>query len=461
MSLPFAARAAPSPPSPAPSAAPVVAYVSTFKRNLERGLWASLAVLLVWALCWFLALRATDVVTRVIGHDTAPSITAAERIRTLLSDANGNLANIMLMKQDDSGAFAAAFRADIAEAEAKLVAAAENITYGDNERIPIATVMRGVAEYEQLVGQARALNSVAIALKADDLMRNTILPAAAALDKANDDPLTQHYQDYLSSRWKLHALAWAASLAALGVLGYLQYVIFLNAKRLVNPGLAAATGVVVAFSLFAVGALAFADANLKTAKADAFDSIYALSTVQAIANDANSAESFWLLGYDDIDKRGTYENLFVALSQKIVGGDIRDALKAAAARRRFPGLLGDELANITFAGERAAAEATLKAWAQYVDIDDELRALQDGGKRAQAIALDVGLQPGQSNWAFDRFQKALERTITINQDAFDAAIRASERRVNLVVYGALLIAWLAASAAAWLGFKPRLREYEF
>ena len=50
-----------------------------------------------------------------------------------------------------------------------LVDAAQNITYGDAEKIPITTIMRGVAEYEQFVGQARTLTSEPIALKADDL----------------------------------------------------------------------------------------------------------------------------------------------------------------------------------------------------------------------------------------------------------------------------------------------------
>ena len=156
------------------------------------------------------------------------------------------------------------------------------------------------------------------------------------------------------------------------------------------------------------------------------NSIYALTTLQAVANDANATESFWLVAYDDLDKRKAYETLFKSLSNEIVGVDIKDALAAEAARRKFPGLLGDELSNITFAGELRAAEATLKTWAAYVGIDGQLRALQNAGKHAEAMALDIGVKPGQSNWAFDQFQKALLQTIKINQDAFDAAIASAE-----------------------------------
>ena len=111
--------------------------------------------------------------------------------------------------------------------------------------------------------------------------------------------------------------------------------------------------------------------------------------------------------------------------------------------------------------ERQAAETTLKTWANYVAIDGQLRALQNAGRRADASALDVGTKPGQSNWAFSQFQLALGLTIKINQDAFDAAIRTSEGRINFFTYGALIVAWLVASAAAWYGVHQRLREYEF
>ena len=65
------------------------------------------------------------------------------------------------------------------------------------------------------------------------------------------------------------------------------------------------------------------------------------------------------------------------------------------------------LSNITFTGERQAAETTLKTWANYVAIDGQLRALQNAGSRADATALDVGTKPRQSNWAFSQFQLAL------------------------------------------------------
>ena len=165
----------------ASAGAPLTTYVSPLRRLLTLGRWTGLAVLLAWALSCFVALRSVDEATRVIGHDTAPSITAAERIRSLLSDANRNLALMTLLYEPDSGPFSSAFRADIADAEALLVEAAQNITYGDAEKTPITTIMQGLAEYERQVGRARMAGSGPAAIKAEGLMRNSILPATEEL----------------------------------------------------------------------------------------------------------------------------------------------------------------------------------------------------------------------------------------------------------------------------------------
>ena len=78
------------------------------------------------------------------------------------------------------------------------------------------------------------------------------------------------------------------------------------------------------------------------------------------------------------------------------------------------GYLADELNNITFAGELAAAEETLLKFLDYLKIDQQIRDLKD---ERQAVDLCLGTQPGQSDWAFDQFDQALGKTIKINRDA--------------------------------------------
>jgi hypothetical protein len=441
--------------------APPVAYVSPFRRTLARGQWAALAALIVWALSCFWALRSADVATRVIGHDTAPSIAAAERIRSLLSDADRNLANMTMVDDPETGPYTFAYRGDIADAEALLVEAAQNITYGDAEKTPIVAIARGVAEYERLVGRARMAGSGPKAVIADTLMRSTILPATEALDKANYDQLSFQYEIFLQSKPWLFGLVALTSLAGLAVLVWLQVQIRQYARRLVNLGLAAATIILVGVSLYVGFAFVSASGELKTAKSDAFDSIYALTTLLADANNAGAADGFWLTNSDDNPAREKYDELYKSLAKQVVGVDPENAISDAARGMRFPGLLGDELANITFVGEDTAALSALNAWADYVAIEKKMRDLAAAYRSEDAAALAGGDKPGQLNWAFTVFQRTVELTIRINQNAFDAAIAASEATINSVSYGVLFAAWLVASGLAWFGIRQRLRDYEF
>ena len=84
--------------------------------------------------------------------------------------------------------------------------------------------------------------------------------------------------------------------------------------------------------------------------------------------------------------------------------------------------MGTEFRNITFPGERAAATRALLAYQVYEKYDRKLRAMAKTNL-AQAIAFDIGTSPGQSDWAFNQWDGALGSVITINENAFTAAIR--------------------------------------
>jgi len=120
--------------------------------------------------------------------------------------------------------------------------------------------------------------------------------------------------------------------------------------------------------------------------------------------------------------------------------------------------MGTEFRNITFPGERAAATRALLAYQVYEKYDRKLRAMAKTNL-AQAIAFDIGTSPGQSDWAFNQWDGALGSVITINENAFTAAIRdghaAGSPWIALIpAMGTALIAALSIS-----GTRPRLAEY--
>jgi hypothetical protein len=216
-------------------------------------------------------------------------------------------------------------------------------------------------------------------------------------------------------------------------------------------------------------ALAAQAGHLKVAKVDAFDSILALTQARAVSYDANADESRFLV---DAGRAGFYQQAFLTKSQELVqlpGAGIfqydaalaqaASAYRANHANVRFGGYLGAEFRNITFAGERAAAQKTLAAYQVYERDDRRIRAMNASGDLRGAIAFDTSYAPGNSNWAFGQYDNALVAVIAINQRAFAAAIhdgqRGSSGWTGVIPAVAVLLIVLLVLA----GVRPRLAEY--
>ena len=135
------------------------------------------------------------------------------------------------------------------------------------------------------------------------------------------------------------------------------------------------------------------------------------------------------------------------------------AYHADNADVRFGGYFGVEFRNITFVGERAAAEQTLAAYQVYERDDRHIRALNRSGDLRAAIAFDTSYAPGNSNWAFTQYDNALVGLIAINQRAFTGAISAGQQDMNgwtgYIPAGAAILIIILVLA----GIRPRLAEY--
>ncbi|MEU6975465.1 hypothetical protein [Streptomyces sp. NPDC046371] len=124
----------------------------------------------------------------------------------------------------------------------------------------------------------------------------------------------------------------------------------------------------------------------------------------------------------------------------------------------FTGEFRRELDNITFTGERAAAERTVEAYAVYQRDDRTIRSLLAQGEDREAIAFCISWEPDKSNAHFGAWTKALDDVTGINQAAFDGAVRdGRDTATGLLPWavGALL----AAGVLTVLGLRPRLAEF--
>ena len=151
---------------------------------LETGQYATFGAAALLMITVVLGARSHRQAMQAVGKDSAPSIIAAQHIRAALADMDANAANELL---DDrtSGAARKAYEARRKEAVESIVTAAQNITYGDAELIPVRKLAYGLGTYTAMMQRARDLHEagdrrfIAEWRAAAQYMDNTVLPAAA------------------------------------------------------------------------------------------------------------------------------------------------------------------------------------------------------------------------------------------------------------------------------------------
>jgi hypothetical protein len=298
-------------------------------------------------------------------------------------------------------------------------------------------------------------------------MRSGILPRVASVTGVSTARLGGTYQGDRGYAARAIAGVVIVGAALLAVLGALQVFLAVRFRRLVNPALALATLLVIGTTVMAAVQLGGERQYLQVARVSAFNSIVALSQARAVSYDANADESRYLI---DPGRAAQYQQSFLRQSQQLanvgpVGIDTYDAGLADDIRAyqqdgevRFGGYLGAEFRNITFPGERAAAVRTLLAYQVYQRDDRQLRAMATTS-RAAAVAFDTGTSPGQSDWAFNRYDAALSALTAINSRAFGAAVQAGQADAAWWDGPIPAACAVAACALTVLGVRPRLAEY--
>jgi hypothetical protein len=437
----------------------------------------------------------------VMRSSAAPEVTATTNLYFEINAMDADVANSLLVgdgdglagsaKGEPAATTAASASADYQHqrvlADRDLRIAIDLAAGSASGRDEARELLDGLGSYEALVAEVLLLDhptpamggaqappgrppvaSLRLYEQATDVMHQQVLPAARALTAAGADTLDTTYADTRSGA--LTARVWVLALGVLVAMTLLVFQMWLARafRRRLSPALAAATLLAIGLTTAATMLLSGEATQLRVAKSAAFESILALSRARAVSYDANAYESRWLV---DPGRAGEYQDAFLTESQQLV--DLRgaslgtyDARLAAAldAYRsdhddvEFSGFFGTELRNITFPGERAAAERTLAAYQVYERDDRRLRAMANAGESTRAISFDIGTSPGESDAAFTRYDAALTSLIGINQRAFDAATAAAGGELAgwdlIPVLMALAVVLLTA-----LGAWPRLAEY--
>jgi CHASE3 domain sensor protein len=382
--------------------------------------------------------------TRTVGRDTAPSIIAAEHIKSAMAGMDASEARELLGKAGQMETTVETYEARRLEASKALIAAAGNITYGDAERDPIQRLEIGLGDYGERAQRARDLRDkgdphfLDAYRQAAELADRQLYPAADALDKANRVHLDDIYDGQKRGSILTRTGVVIAGLLLLFVLLSVQSFLNRRMRRVFNLSLLSATLIAFWLLSYSVGQFNEDMRQLKIAKQDAFESIHTLWRARAVAYEANAEESRYLL---DADRADLHDQAFFTKSK-----DITDKYIDA------------ELHNITFPGEQEAANDTAKSFDDFLKLDKEIRRLKQTGKRDAAVALCLGFDQGQAQWAFHRFDEALGRTLEINQSAFDKAVVHAEKTLENFQAKAIA-ACLGIAILALAGLLSRIQEY--
>ena len=418
---------------------------------------------------------------KTVGRDAVPSIITAQRLKDgmagmdafaasefLVPSSNTQSSFLEPLQKDVDGATIQSYNERYRSVTERLIAAANNITY-DEEREPIQTMQLGIGEYVAKIQQARDAHArrdqagtLAAYLSAIEILDKTLLPAADRLDQANLKVLDRTYgeQRFASAR-SLFLIA-IVTLGLAGILVMLQLFLSQRTRRTFNPFLLSATAIALLFLVHTIGSLLSASNHLKVAKEDAFDSMHVLRQARALAYGANADESRYLL---DVRNAATHEQAFFNKLNQIAappsGQTLEQITLLAQQDTKLTGLtgfLGEELSNITFPGERQAVIDNLSTLSQYLQIDKQIRQLQQSGKYREAIALCVGNNPGESNWAFEQFKKANQKTYDVNDKAFKDAITQGDQDLEGFEVKSTIVT-ITIALLVLLGVMPRLKEY--
>ena len=437
--------------------------------QLLRGGWyTTWGVSLLLLIVSIYGVQAQRQAIKTVGRDAAPSILTAQQLQDSFADMDASLANELLLKPGENQQALADFEKNRKKIADRLVAAARNITYPEEEGIVQSLQLNGSA-YLLKLQEARdthkrgdTIGTLNIYRSAATLIDRQIIPQAEQLSRVNAQELEKTYANQSFMNGGIALLITIVGLVQIVILVMIQIFLYRRMRRMLNLPLLGATIIAIIFLGYTLSSFVSATNNLKVAKADAFDSLRALRQMRSLSYKANADESRYLL---DRSNAIVHEQSFNDKITKILtipANQSLDSILANVQQKKptpeLTGLFAGALNNITFKGERELAIDTLKLFKEYLAIDKQIRQLSSSGKIAEAIALCIGTKPGESNWAFDRYKNKHTELMNLNKKEFEDNIKLGAQHLdNYEIIAAVALSSIASLTL--FGLRPRLVEY--
>ncbi len=346
-----------------------------------------------------------------------------QQIETNLLLADATATNAFLVGGLEPPARRAAYERAISDTSARIAEAADAQPADEQA---LAALNRTVTDYTATVEQARANNRQGFPVGAQYLrnasasLRADALPILANLVRANSARAASEMSSNEARAFDL------VGLAAVAVLIAAMIWLARRFRRTINPGLLAATTLVLVAFLIGAIVLSLVHSHVDGVRRGAFGSLVDGANARISAYDAKSNESLTLIA------RGS----------------------GAAFERAWSTSRADVETNLA----RVADDDLSNGWASYATVHRTIRALDDGGRWDRAVALATGTGPTSSNAAFAAFDASASRVLGRAGQKTSADLR-SPRSLLLALAALSLLAGAFAALLARGGMAARLREY--
>ena len=289
----------------------------------------------------------------------------------------------------------------------------------------LAALNQQVVSYTSGIEQARANNRQGLPVGGQ------YLRVASAQLRADALPILDNLVSANAERARDRMATWIGLvfvfIAALGLAAVVVGQVWLarRFRRTINRGMLA-SAIVLVLVLVGGGLILFnLTTSVRAIESGSFSLVRAAADARIDANNAKSNESLALIA------RGS-------------GAAFETAWKASAE---------SVVANLGSLEPQLTDD-----WNRYASVHTEIRALDDGGKWDEAVALATGTGPDSANTAFNAFDANLADTL--DQASQDASAGLSGLQPGLVVAALLIfVAGLGSALLGRWGVAARLREY--
>ncbi len=335
----------------------------------------------------------------------------------------------------------AAIEADLALASADVAVAAREAGSDPRRGASLQTLSTDLPIYAGIVQdadfnerQASYPLAAAYIAEANNLMRTSILPAAASVYGTESGRLADDQSQGVSPL--LATLAVLALIALLVVLVLAQRWLSQRFHRTWNLALAVATVIVLALGVWFTVALLSQNSGVNTAQANGSRPVSTFTQARILALRARADDELTLLTRDSDP---SYQS---------------DYTSTAAALRH---LLDSPASSIGSTESRQLARAK-KAFAAYTSVHGQIRHDDTVNDLSGAVALASRSGPGQLPAVSSDLNRDLSDGITASQGTFANTTSGAASDLDGLIWG-LAIGAVLVAALVLIGFQPRIAEY--